>query len=352
MSETLWLEVSKIAHALASRHDAPSYYRPQYIASLIDALEGTELTDIRQTITQDLFRTIETQCEYPIAVNDYDMFWHAFGLGRCSSGVQVLQRSRAARNLDILLANPSLPAVLVEQARALAKTPNPFVIKVLRLGAPQIAERLYRNPLDPYQSLLALCAWRLDKNTPEVETLSNWVHNVVYHQVRYRVVIGRLEMGDMEDIFQDVLVRILEQLGIYQPQGRVTLSNWTFTVVNQSISMSVRSLRREHRNDLVSSKLVRHEQPGSLDDVIDAESSALVEYAMTRLRESGVPNNIEERIKIFINALPSLLGGEAPHTQAELAHQLQLLIPTIDSTYIRRILAHSGLARGTTQGEL
>jgi DNA-directed RNA polymerase specialized sigma24 family protein len=344
MSETLWLEISQIAHALASRHDAPSSYRPRYSAALIDTLEGAELEDIRQTIMRDLVSTIAQQCKSQIDVNDSDLFWHCFGRERCASGVQVLPRSRAARNLDRFLANPSLPAVVIEQARALAQRACPFHIKVLPLGAPQVAERLYRNPLDPYQSLLALCAWRLDKNTPAVETLSTWVYNLVYHQVHYRVIVGGLDRADMEDVFQDALVRILQQLRIYQPQGRVTLANWTFTVVNQSISMSVRSLRR-HRNERLS-ELVRTEQTGSLDDVVASEAATLVEYAMTRMRESGVPHNIKERIEIFVAALPSLLGGAPPATQTDLAQQLALLIPTIDTRSIRRIQAHSGLAEG------
>jgi len=335
MTEHLWLDISKIAHALAARHDTASYYRPQYLASLLNALRGVEFTDLREIIARDLFGAIEAQCVNAIPVSDRDTLWNVFGVERCAPGVEVLQRSRAARGLEALLTNSSLPSSLVAHARELQHASTPFTIRVLGLNTHEIAKRLYRNPLDPYRSVYALCEWRLAKESSDVETLQNWVSNVIHHQVWYRVVIGQIGQSAVEDISQEVTLRTLEQLAIYQPGCRTSLSNWTFNVVNQSISMAGRSLRREHNPVAFLSP--------NLDAIAAAEAAELVEYAMTRLRESGSRQNIAERIRTFVHAIPVLLGGEAPRTQAELEHQLKLLIPTIDSEHVHRILIHSNL---------
>lgn len=352
MTEHLWLDISKIAHALAARHDTASYYRPQYLASLLNALRGVEFTDLREIIAGDLFGAIEAQCVNAIPVSDRDTLWNVFGVERCAPSVEVLQRSRAARGLEALLTNSSLPSSLVAHARELQHASTPFTIRVLGLNTHEIAKRLYRNPLDPYRSLLALGEWRLTKESSDVETLQNWVSNVIHHQVWYRVVIGQIGQSAVEDISQEVTLRTLEQLAIYQPGCRTSLSNWTFNVVNQSISMAGRSLRREHNPiAFLSPNLDRFGPPGSnLDAIAAAEAAELVEYAMTRLRESGSRQNIAERIQIFVHAIPVLLGGEAPRTQAELEHQLKLLIPTIDSEHVHRILIHSGLPSCLAQG--
>ncbi len=352
MTEDLWLDISKVAHALATRHDTASYYRPQYITLLLDSLLEPDFTRLGRVIADDLFAAIEAQCGTSICASDRDMFWSAFGVERCAPGVEVLQRSRAARGLDAFLAGSSLPPSLVERVRTLQEAQNPFAVRVLQMHPPQITARLYRNPLDAYRSLYALCEWRLAKESKEVEILQNWIGNVIYHQVWYRVVISQIDRGAVEDVSQDVTLRTLEQLAIYQPQRRTSLSNWTFNMVNQSISMAGRSLRRE-RNTVAffTTNPDRLGPPGmSSDEAAEVDAAELVEYAMTRLRASGSYLNIGERIRTFVAAIPHLLGGEPPQTLEELEAQLRVLLPNIDSEHLHRIAVHSGFIPNPTKG--
>jgi DNA-directed RNA polymerase specialized sigma24 family protein len=352
MTNDLWLRISNIAHALAVRHGPASYYRPQYIGSLLSALDEPEFSHVKQVVEGDLIGSVEAQCATPVPDCDRDALWSAFGVERCAPGVAVLQRSRATRSLGSFLSDPALPISVAAHAKTLQETTNPFGIRVLGLGTYTVAARLYRNPLDQYRSLLALCEWRLTKDSEDVATLQGWVSNVVYHQLRYRVVTGQIESGAFDDIVQDVALRTLQQLAIYQPHHRTSLTSWTFNMINQSISMSGRSLRRERNHIAIFTSTPDNLQAPALnsEEASEAEAAELVEYTMTRLRASGSQQKLDERIRTFVAAIPHLLGGEPPQTLAELEAQLRLLLPNIDSEHIYRIGVHSGLIPDATEG--
>ena len=345
-SAEIRLHLSDLAHSLASRHREASYFRPQYYLALCEALDTHQRADLKGLVLIELIDAVGAQCGSAVGAEHEELLFAAFGAERLDPRADLTLRSSAHKAFGRLVGVAGLPERVIEKARSLYDGPPPFGPRVLPLPYLNLEAALRRNPLSPWDSLVALANWKLGNPSPLVPIWQGWLTNMVSWQVRFRFTLGVPASIGYDDIFGDSLLWVLERLAVYQPGPRVTLERWVFGVANQAAGMAIRKQRRvidaEAATDAVEELLPPAK---SAEDAASSAGAELVEYAMTRPRDKGVPPDIGARVEVFLDSLGALLGGNAPRDEDELTAQLRGFFPGIREDQIGRIAAHSHIGQ-------
>ena len=341
-SPELRLQLSNLAHSLATRHSEASYFRPQYYAALCSGLSEIQYLDLKQVALDEVIDAVEHHCREAVPPGLHELFWTAFGSERIDRSANLLGRSRAAKAFGDLVSVPGLPNGVVEKAKALAESESPpFSTRMLALPTQTFSGRLGKNPLTSLASVVAFAEWKVGITSPDVALLQGWLTNAIRCQVKYRFVAGVKDGVESDDVAQEVLTSVLQRLFVYQPVRTAGLERWLFGTVVLDTRMAVRNGSRQfsriHQTDNTK---IWFTHPGSAeDDAADARAE-LAEYTVTKVNAHGVRPDMGARVDAFVDSLGLLLGVGAPKTEEELAGHLRSLFPQIDDIQVARILAH------------
>lgn len=341
-SSELRLQLSNLAHSLATRHSEASYFRPQYYAALCSGLSEIQYLDLKQVALGEVIDAVEHHCRESVPLGLLELFWTAFGSERIDRSTNLLGRSRAAKAFGDLVSVPGLPNGVVKKATALAASESPpFATRMLALPAQTFSGRLGKNPLTSLASVVALAEWKAGITSSDVALLQGWLTNAIHCQVKYRFVIGVSDGVESDDVAQEVLTGVLQRLFVYQPERTAGLERWLFGTIVLDTRMAVRNGSRQfsriHQADNTG---IWFTNPVSAEDAAADARAELAEYTVTKINALGERPNMAARVDAFVDSLGILLGVGAPKTEEELAGHLRSLFPQIDDIQVARILAH------------
>lgn len=354
INEQAWLEISALAHSLSGRHLEASYFRPQYYAVLTDSLNHSDHSELVSLVLPELMTAISIQCGIQVDSEDQELVWEAFGIERTNPRIDVSRRASAFKNFHTYLRAPCLPSEVVLQAESLYADPAALAARIMPVSSLYLAERFYRNPLTPKGSLWALANWKLGNPSPDVDIWRDWLTTLIYQQVRFQFVRGIEATIETEDVAQDVIMKVLQRLCVYQPGAQVTLERWVFNIVGQSISMSLRSLRRhsglapmpEGEADFL---LPTVREPDETAELLKVE---LVEAFVTKLGRRDRQPEFSRRAKLLVGLLGTFMDTRAPANVTELIVQLKKLFREITEDQIQQIVKYSGLEQQSEESIL
>jgi hypothetical protein len=347
----LWRRITLIAHSLACAHQEPSYARPQYFTLLCQALDPDAYSDLKRFLTEELVDVVTKQCGRAPNAEELDLLWEAFGKERVDSKADFRKRSTAYKAFPKLIETLGLPEEVISQALVLHSSPSliqPRMLQVVTFPWSNGRLGLYKDPLSPIESLLALGAWKLGYTREGAHQWRDWLLNMVHEQVWFRFKCAKPAFFEHEDVEQAVLSRTLVQICVYQPAGSIQLDKWAFSAVNLAIGLEFKG-----RHDEVQPGRARHGDEGegterfpvgpSADEDGKSRAADLVEYAMMRLEKSKYPQKQQARVKVLATMLGPLSGTTSARNRDELSEQLKSFFPSITDSQVETILKHSDL---------
>lgn len=351
ISSELRRRITLIAHSLACAHQEPSYARPQYFALLCQALDPDAYSDLKRFLTEELIAAVTKQCGRAPNVEELDLLWEAFGKERVDSTADFRKRSTAYKAFPKLIETLGLPEEVISQALILHSDPflvRPRMLQVVKFPWSDGRLGLYKDPLSPIESLLALAAWKLGYNREGSNQWRDWLLNMVHEQVWFRFKCAKPAFFEHDDIEQSVLSKTLVQLCVYQPVGSMQLDKWAFAAVNLAISLEF----RERHDEVQPMRAPQGDETEgaehypvvpSADEDEESKAADLVEYAMMRLEKSKYPQKQQARVKVLASMLGPLTGATSARDRDELSVQLKNFFPSITDSQIETILKHSDL---------
>ena len=354
-SRALRQKITVIAQALSGQHDNPSYFRPQYFASLCQALPLDALSHLKVDICEEVATAVRKQCGVGPENGDLELLWEAFGKERVERKALCAARSSVYAAFSSMIQDSELPHEVISQALAFHSDPSLFTVRMLAITALRPAKRLYACTLSTFDSLLGLAAWKLGRKGLAAEQLRAWVLNSLHHQIRFRYKLDLTSGAEFDDVAQDALSRVLSQLCIYQPTESIRLQTWIFGSINTAISMSLRSYRQHSPEIPVGSgfevaAVAKLTEPRA-DDESGSRVSALAEFAATRMPGRKRIAERERRIQVVARLVGPMLGTETAKDQDQLAEQLKTYFPSITESQISQMLEQSGLGKNETFAE-
>lgn len=351
-----------VAHSLAARYKDISYYRPRYFEVLCDSLEPDLYAEVKRTICDELVAAVAPWLKRNPDPLETELLWEAFGRERVDLTSQFRDRSSAYKNFERIAGGAGLPGGVVTRARELYMDPSSVTPRILDIPTLNRNYKLSKNPLSAAEEIMALCSWKLGRTGEadlqnRLDLWRSWVLDMVYHQVDFHFIEeGYSHKRDIEDVAQDALVRVLQQLAVYQPRPSVRLEQWVFQTAFLSIRMSLRALRRLEvaiPDGEVTIPDDEAAQPKtSMSDAgqeADKQTSEAVEYALTRLNQSGLAPDQAARFKMFARMLGPLAGAAPARDRTELADQLTAMFPSITEAQVQTFLKKSGVPQGDSQ---
>jgi len=347
--------VTVVAHSLAARYKDISYYRPRYFEILCDSLEPDLYAEIKRTICDELVAAVAPWLKRNPDPLETELLWEAFGRERVDLTSQFRDRSSAYKNFERIAGGSGLPEGVVNRARELYGDPSSVTPLILDIPTLNRNYKLSKNPLSAAEEIMALCLWKLGRTGEtdlqnRLDLWRGWVLDMVYHQVDFHFIReGYSHERDIEDVVQDALVRVLQQLAVYQPRPSVRLEQWVFQTAFLSIRMSLRAVRR--LEVAVPDSEVAQPKASMRDagQEADKQTSEAVEYALTRLNQSGLAPDQAARFKMFARMLGPLAGAAPARDRTELAEQLAAMFPSITEAQVQTFLKKSGVPQGDSK---
>ncbi len=343
--------LTEVAHCLAAARSEIAYWRPFYFIALYGALDSDIAASVRATIMDELSVAVAPWLKGAGRPGDRELLWEAFGKERVDLTAYFRARSSAYRAFERTLKSSGLPESVIDTAWELYRDPSSVTPRTLTVTVLQPSQRLRTNPLSPGDELIALAEWKLERRSPNIDLLRNWVVDMIYNQVGFH--IGRewgANQDDVEDVAQEVLSAVLQQLRVYQPRKNLRLERWVFSAAFYQIRTTLRSLRRWKLVEVPATS-AECGAVASVSEEAAARESELVEYALTRIEGKSRTPDLGARIQMFAAMLGPLTGTGPAKNAAELKAQLQVFFPGITEAQLKTFLEKSGIGIKTARSE-